>query len=66
MAKEKIRQERIEKLNKLRAMGVDPFGSRVDITGNTGDPARQGAHFTEAVLVTPPPLEDSPGNNPEK
>lgn len=34
VAKEKIRQERIEKLNKLRAMGVDPFGSAVNITGN--------------------------------
>lgn len=34
MAKEKIRQERIEKMNKLREMGIDPFGSRVDITGN--------------------------------
>ena len=34
MAKEKIRQERIEKMNKLRELGVDPFGSKVEITGN--------------------------------
>lgn len=34
MAKEKIRQERIEKLNKLKELGVDPFGSKVEITGN--------------------------------
>ncbi len=34
MAKEKIRQERIEKMEALRAQGIDPYGSRVDITGN--------------------------------
>ena len=34
MAKEKIRQERIEKLNKLKESGIDPFGSKVNITGN--------------------------------
>ena len=34
MAKEKIRQERIEKLNKLKEAGIDPFGSKVNITGN--------------------------------
>ncbi len=34
MAKNKIRQERIEKLTKLRELGVDPFGSKVEITGN--------------------------------
>ena len=34
MAKDKIRQERIEKLNKLKESGIDPFGSKVDITGN--------------------------------
>lgn len=34
MAKERIRQERIEKLNKLKELGIDPFGSKVDITGS--------------------------------
>ncbi len=34
MAKEKIRQERIEKLNRLKELGAEPFGSKVEITGN--------------------------------
>ena len=40
MAKEKIRQERIEKMNKLREMGIDPFGGKVEITGNIEFPER--------------------------
>ncbi len=33
MAKEKIRQDRLQKLEALKALGVDPYGSRVDLTG---------------------------------
>ncbi len=33
MAKDKIIQDRLDKLQALRDMGVDPYGSRVDLTG---------------------------------
>ena len=33
MANEQIRQERLNKLAQLKALGKDPYGSRVDITG---------------------------------
>jgi lysyl-tRNA synthetase, class II len=34
MSKDKIRAERLEKLARLRALGVDPFGGRVKATGD--------------------------------
>jgi len=37
MAREKIRQDRLEKLAALRARGIDPYGGRVDITGSIGE-----------------------------
>lgn len=33
MAKDRIRAERLEKLAALRNLGIDPYGSRVDLTG---------------------------------
>ncbi|MBN2711572.1 MAG: lysine--tRNA ligase [Planctomycetes bacterium] len=37
MAKDKIRNERLAKVAQLREYGIDPYGSRVDITGMIED-----------------------------